>query len=148
MFMGVGESVANKLKCFWSTGHHQQLPKKLCLDVMCKEREWQHAWKNYQTMAKCLAIFKGTSVKLKTLVARSAVMFVFSTLKINSHTHTNRAIILIPFLFIWTLTLVINGVIPFIDDLFYAFAIVDDVKCGARFDWHSKVLKCRTMKRA
>lgn len=32
-------------------------------------------------MAKCLAIFKGTSVKLKTLVARSAVMFVFSTVK-------------------------------------------------------------------
>lgn len=27
MFMSVGESVANKLKCFWSTGHHHQQPK-------------------------------------------------------------------------------------------------------------------------
>lgn len=49
--------------------------------MWCAKSEWQHAWKNYQTMAKCLAIFKGTSVKLKTLVARSAVMFVFSTVK-------------------------------------------------------------------
>ena len=71
-------------------------------------------------MAKCLAIFKGTSVKLKTLVARSAVMFVFSTVKI---TFTNETIILIPFLFTLTLTL-INEEIPFINDFFFIHSLL------------------------
>lgn len=66
MFVGVGETMANKQIAFGRSNKKKYMCERDC--------NWEK--KNFQTMAKCLAIFEGTSVKLKTLVARSAVMFV------------------------------------------------------------------------
>lgn len=72
--------------CGAKNAKYTSVRKCECVGKMCT-KQWQ----------KCLAIFEGTtSVKLKTLVARSAVMFVF-----ESETHKPKRYI-DPFHFILT----------------------------------------------
>lgn len=77
-------------------------------------------------MAKCLAIFEGTSVKLKTLVARSAVMFVLK----NVIKELN--------LLYWSISLHCDG---------HQWRLFIDKSCewGTFFWISTKVLKSRTM---